>query len=85
MISVKTPIWKADTGRRLIGLAVHKILQEREIVQVEITYTRKNGSRIYPNIFEIHKSKLNGFPEVVIKGCRIMEIPIDCFKEVIVR
>jgi hypothetical protein len=85
MIQVRAPIWQANTGQRRIGLAVHKILQERAIVQVEITYTRKDGTRLYPNIFEISKSKLVGFPETVIKGVRIMEIPIDAFKEVIVR
>jgi len=85
MIRIMKPIWNADTGRRCIGLAVHKILQEGAIVQVEISYTRKDGTRIYPNIFEISRSKLSGYPERVIKGVRIMEIPIDAFKESIVR
>jgi hypothetical protein len=85
MISVRTPIWNANTGRREIGLAVHKILQEDEIVQVQIEYTRKDGSKIYPNIFEISKGNLVGYREEVRKGVRIMIIPIDKFKEVIVR
>ncbi len=85
MIQVRTPIWNAHTGIRTIGLAVHKILQEREVVQIEITYTRKDGTRIYPNIFEISKSKLRGYPEEVKHGVRLMIVPIDSFKEVIVR
>lgn len=85
MIRVFCPIWNAHTGRREVGLAVHKILQESGIVQVEIPYTRKDGTRIYPNIFEIPKHKLKGYPEKVIKGVRIMQVPIDAFKEVVVR
>jgi hypothetical protein len=85
MIRIKTPIWKANTGRREVGLAVHKILQEGPMVQVEITYTRKDGTRIYPNIFEIPKRNCVGYPEEVKHGVRIMRIPIDVFKEVVVR
>jgi hypothetical protein len=85
MIIIHRPIWNAHTGRRTIGLAVHKILQENEIVEVMIDYKRKDGSLIYPHKFEISKGNCIGYPEVVIKGVRIMEIPIDKFKEVIVR
>jgi hypothetical protein len=85
MILIHKPIWRADTGRREVGLAVHKILQEGAIVQVEIDYVRKDGTRIYPNIFEISKVKLSGYPEKVVHGTRIMLIPINDFKERIVR
>lgn len=85
MITIQKPRFRADTGRREVGLAIDKIVRERDIVQVQITYRRKDGSLLYPNIFEIHKADLRGYPEDVIKGVRIMIIPIDAFKEVIVR
>ena len=85
MIQIWKPLMRADTGRREVGLAIHKVMMERETVQVQITYRRKDGSLIYPNIFEIQRSKLVGYPESVIKGVRIVKVPLDQFKEVIVR
>jgi hypothetical protein len=85
MIQIFKPIMRADTGRREVGLAVHKILQEGAIVRVQIIYKRKDGSLLYPNIFEISRAKLVGYPEDVIKGVRIMRVPIDAFQESVVR
>lgn len=86
MITIWKPRMRADTGRREVGLAIHKVMAERETVQVQITYRRKDGSLLYPNtIFEIQRSKLTGWPEEVIKGVRLVIVPLDQFKEVPVR
>ena len=85
MIIIHKPRFRADTGRREIGLAVDKVLREREIVEVMIDYKRKDGSLLYPNKFEISRAKLKGWPEQVVHGTRLIIVPIDEFKEVIVR
>ena len=83
--NLKITIKKDNTPVTNGDLAVDKILREREIVQVQITYRRKDGSLLYPNIFEIPRCKLKGYPEEVVKGVRLMIVPIDAFKEIIVR
>ena len=85
MLRVYTPMFRPDTGKTEVGLAYDSVLRERNPVQVEIMYTRKNGTRIYPNIFEISKSKIDNYPKKVIKGRRLVYIPLDEMNEVIVR
>ena len=85
MIVIHKPRFKADTGRREVGLAIDKVLREREIVEVMIDYKRKDGSLLYPNKFEISRAKLKGYKEEVVHGTRLVIVPIDAFKEVIVR
>ena len=85
MIRLRKPEMHADTGRPIVGLAVDKVLREREIVQVEFTLTRKNGTLIFPNIFEMPRSKMAIYPQEVYKGIRLIKIPLDDFKEAIRR
>ncbi len=85
MITIWKPEMHADTGRPIVGLAYDKVLREREIVQVQITYRRKDGSLKWPNIFEMARANMAGYPEKVHKGIRLIMIPLDAFKEEIVR
>lgn len=86
MITLWKPEFHADTGRPIVGLAIWKVLQERETVQVEFTLRRKgNGSLVFPHIYEMGRSDMAGYPEEVIHGIRIVKIPLDKFNEVIRR
>lgn len=86
MISLWKPEMHADTGIPIVGLAIYKVMQEREIVQVEFTLRRKgNGSLVFPNIYEMARSDMKGYPEEIIRGIRIIKIPLNKFKETIRR
>jgi hypothetical protein len=85
MIRLWKPEMHADTGKQIVGLAIYKIMLEREIVQIEFTYRRKNGSLFFPNIFEMARSKMAVYPEEVVKGIRLKKIPLADFKEAIRR
>jgi hypothetical protein len=82
MIELKKPEMHADTGRPIVGIAKDKIMRESEIIEVQFTLTRKiNGSRVFPNPFYISRRNTVGYPEKVIKGRRLVMIPLDAFKE----
>jgi hypothetical protein len=81
MITIHKPIMRADTGRRLVGLAAHKLLQEPAIVEVFIDYKRKDGSYLYPNPFKIRKIEALSYGSSVIKGVKIHYVPIDKMTE----
>lgn len=85
MIQLWKPMMRADTGKPVVGIAIWKIQLEGAIVQVQFSLKRKkNGTLVFPNVYEISKSKLVGYSESVINGIRIMEIPLADFKEVVV-
>lgn len=75
----------ADTGKPIVGVAIWKIMQERDTVQVEFTLRRKNGTLVFPNIFEMPRSKMAKYPQEVRNGIRLVKIPLADFKEAIRR
>ena len=82
MIELKKPEMHADTGRPIVGLAKHKILREGEVIEVQFTLSRKgDGSKVFPNPFYISRRNTVGYHEKVIKGVRLVMIPLDAFKE----
>lgn len=82
MIELKKPEMHADTGRPIVGIAKNKIWREGEVIEVQFTLTRKtDGSRVFPNPFYISRRNASGYPEKVIKGVRLVMIPLDAFKE----
>lgn len=83
MIEIFKPIMRADTGRRCVGLAEFKLWREGEMVNVDITYKRKDGSRIYPNPFQIPRSIVLRMPTQWQKGVKLYIVPIDLMHEVI--
>lgn len=76
---------RADTGRRLVGLAAHKLLQEPPIVDVMIDYVKKDGTKLYPNLFKVKRSEALKYQAMVIKGVKIHYVPIDVMTEIISR
>lgn len=85
MIVIHEPIWNAHTGRREVGLAVHKLYMEKDPIEVMIDKRRKDGTLIYPNIFHLAKVKVREHRQEVRHGVRLAIIPIDVMTEVIVR
>ncbi len=80
-IEIWKPLMQANTGVRKVSLAIHKIMQEGDVVKVQFTYKRKNGSSLYENPFFISKVKALTYPKIVIKGVPCVTIPIHEFKE----
>lgn len=80
-IIIYKPIMSADTGVRKVGLAIYRVLRENNTVKVIITYKRKDGSYLYPHPFYIPRVQLVGYPEAVVKGTRIVEVPIHIMRE----
>ena len=78
-------LWKpemhADTGKPIVGLAIHKVMLEGDIAEVAFSLKRKGDSRVFPNTFYITKQKALTFPQEVIKGVRLVKIPLHEFKE----
>jgi len=76
----------ADTGKPIVGIAKDKIQREGEVIEVQFTLSRKSdGSRVFPNPFYISRSKTSGYPERVIKGRRLVMIPLADFREAVRR
>lgn len=71
----------AESGKPIVGLAIHKVMLESEIVEVDFWLKRKDGTRVFPNQFYISKTKALTYPQEVIKGVRLVKIPLHEFKE----
>lgn len=80
-IKIWKPLMQANTGVRKVSLAVHKIMQEGDVVKVQIIYQRKDKSLLHPNPFLISKAKALTFPKTTIKGVTCVTIPLHEFKE----
>ena len=86
MIELWKPEMHADTGRPIVGIAKDKILREGSVIEVWFTLSRKgDGSKVFPNPFYISKPKTVGYPERVIRGRRLVMIPLDDFREGVTR
>lgn len=81
MIEIWKPLMQAHTGIRKVSLAVHKIMQEGDVVKVQFTYQRKDKSLLHPYPFLISKAKALGFPQTTIRGVTCVTIPLHEFKE----
>jgi len=80
-IEIFKPLMQANTGVRKVSLAVHKVMQEGDVVKVQIIYQRKDKSLLHANPFLISKQKALKFPKITIKGVTCVTIPLHEFKE----
>lgn len=80
-IELNKPEMHADTGKPIVGLAIHKIMREGEVVELCLGLKRKDKSLVFPNPFYISKTKAMTFPQEVIGGVRLAKIPLHEFKE----
>jgi len=70
-VVIHSPIWKTNS----IGIAHYKIIDDLEI---EIDYKRKDGSKVFPNIYTISKEKALTYPTQMIKDrVTVHIIPIN--------
>ncbi len=81
MIEIWKPLMQANTGIRKVSLAIHKVMQEGDVVKVQFTYQRKDRSLLHPYPFLISKEKALQFPKTTIKGVTCVTIPLYEFKE----
>lgn len=80
-IQIKTPIWSS----RSVGLNVQGLKPEEKVI-VEITYEKKDGTRLYPDSFEILVEKVLEYQkQTVSRGIVVYLVPISaltlCKKE----
>lgn len=54
MVTIKTPIWKD----RSIGIPEYRRNED-----MEITYTNKDGERLFPNIYKALREKIFNYPK----------------------
>ena len=80
-IKLWKPEFHADTGVPIVGLAVHKVMQEGDIAEVEFSLKRKDGTRVFPNQYYISKLKALNYTRETIKGVALVKIPLHEFKE----
>ena len=80
-IEIFKPLMQANTGIRKVSLAVHKVMQEGDVVKVQIVYQRKDKTLLHANPFLISKEKALKFPKITIKGVTCVTIPLHEFKE----
>lgn len=74
LIELKKPIWK--NGRHEIGVAEYR-LQGADEVLVDILYTRKDGTKSFPDRYKMKTSKLMTYPiQVVGGGVRLYVAPL---------
>lgn len=77
LFSIKEPIW---SGRK-VGLARDDMDTDR--LEIEITWKRKDGSRLYPNKFWIPKEIAQKHPKQRVRGGVIVHIiPITALNEI---
>ncbi len=82
-IKIVKPMMRADTGKREVGLAIHKVMQEGDLVEVEITYARKSDNTpLYTGKFIGQKSMILNCPRKVIKGVPLAYVPLHQMKEI---
>ena len=81
MIELWKPEMHADTGKPIVGIAKDKIQREGEVIEIQFSLSRKDGSKVFPNPFYIPRSKTQGYPERVLKGRRLVMIPLSDFRE----
>lgn len=62
-VELKKPIWNG--GKPCIGVAQFR-LNSVDRVEVEIMYTRKDGTRSYPDIYVMDVAKLVTYPTQVV-------------------
>ena len=80
-IEIWKPLMMASTGVRAVSLAIHKIMQEGDVVKTQFTYKRKDKTLLHPYPFLISKAKALTFPKTTIKGVTCVTIPLHEFKE----
>jgi hypothetical protein len=80
-IEIWKPLMMASTGVRKVSIAIHKIMQEGDVVKVQFTYRRKDKTLLHPYPFLISKVKALTFPKTTIRGVTCVTIPLHEFKE----
>lgn len=80
MITIREPIWNG--GKRYLGLADYRVLQEPATVTVECTYTNKEGIRLYPKLLKISKAMVLCRNIMTLKhtGTKLYLVPLDAFE-----
>lgn len=71
MISIRTPIWSSQS----IGIAASELTEHD--IDIEITYTLKDGARKFPDTYTMHSSIIKRFPTQMIKGTKLHIVPIS--------
>lgn len=74
-VELKAPIWKS--GHPEIGVADFR-LKGVDQIEAEILYTRKDGTRSYPNKYLMSVRKLLTYPtQVVGSGVKLYVAPLE--------
>ena len=73
-VEIRSPIWD---GMK-VGIASYKL--DHGEVAVEITYTTKQGERLYPETFLLTRQEAQQYPTQTIRGTKLYIIPIRCLR-----
>lgn len=65
LVELKKPIWGG--GKPQLGIADYK-LQGADTVLVDILYTRKDGTKSYPDRYSMKTTKLLTYPTQIVGG-----------------
>jgi hypothetical protein len=77
LFTIKEPIW---SGRK-VGLALLEMDTDR--LEIEITYTRKDSTRLYPNKYWIPRDIAKKYPKQRLRGGVVVHvIPIEALREI---
>lgn len=71
-IEVRAPRWQGDAKERIVGVAEYRMTEPN--LQIDLTYTRKDGTRTYPDPFFIKTSKALKYPTQIVGGNVVLRL-----------
>jgi hypothetical protein len=74
-VYIKYPIWATKS----VGIS-RKIIKDDLLI--EILYIDKEGKRLFPNLYAIHKATALSYPKKDVQGTKLHIIPIADMKEI---
>jgi len=79
-VEIKKPIWNGELRKRCVGIAEFRL---QPVMQVDIMYTRKDGTRTFPNPFKVTKAQMLKCPTMVVGGnVKLYVIPVEDMEEI---
>jgi hypothetical protein len=71
-VEIKAPRWEGNAKERVVGIAEYRMTEPN--LQIDLTYTRKDGTRTYPDPFFIKTAKALKYPTQVVGGNVVLRL-----------
>lgn len=76
LVEIRAPIWNGQLKKRCVGIADFRV---RDFNKIVITYTRKDGTRTFPNSYAMRGADIQKYPLVPIPGSsvKVYTVPLE--------